>query len=102
MAAKSAKAPKIKELPGEQIHLIAKALADPRRCEILKQIGENSGSITCTDVRGCQPITAATLSHHVKELEAAGLITITRKGKFAQLSLRRDVLRAYLDYLAKI
>jgi len=89
-------------LSDSQMHLIAKALADPRRCEILRQIGAGNGSATCTDVRGRQPVSAATLSHHVKELETAGLITIVRKGKFASLVLKRDVLQTYLDHLGKI
>jgi ArsR family transcriptional regulator len=89
-------------LSENQLHLIAKALADPRRYEILKQIGAGNGSVSCTDVRGCQPVSAATLSHHVKELAAAGLITIVRKGKFADLILHRDILQAYLNHLGSI
>jgi ArsR family transcriptional regulator len=89
-------------LSDDQMQLIAKALADPRRYGILKQIGAKSCAVPCADVRERQPVTAATLSHHMKELEAAGLITIIRKGKFADLVLQREVLQAYLDHLGKI
>jgi ArsR family transcriptional regulator len=90
------------ELSDEQIHLIAKALADPRRLELLRQIGSCTKSVQCADIRGCHPVSAATLSHHMKELETAGLVRVTREGKFASYELRRDVLQAYSEQLAKI
>jgi ArsR family transcriptional regulator len=90
------------ELSEDQIHLIAKALADPRRYELLRQIGSCAAPMECADIRGCQPVSAATLSHHMKELEMAGLIRVTREGKFASYTLRRDVLQAYTKQLAKI
>jgi ArsR family transcriptional regulator len=82
--------------------LIAKALADPRRYEILRQIGESNCAVACAEVHDCQPVSAATLSHHVKQLEKAGLISIVRQGKFANFVLQGDVLQAYLDQLGKI
>ncbi len=99
MAAKTTKRVRLTE---RQLELIARALADPRRYQILKQIGCRESSVACSEIRERQPISAATLSHHMKELETAGLIRIVREGKFANLIIQRDVLQSYLDHLAQI
>ena len=85
----------------ERFARIAKALADPRRFQILETIAN------CREV-GCQrlceqfPVAQPTMSHHLKELETAGLVHITREGKFMNLMLQRDVLQAYLKRLAAL
>jgi ArsR family transcriptional regulator, arsenate/arsenite/antimonite-responsive transcriptional repressor len=89
-------------LSGRQFTLISRALADPRRYKILKQIAACNGGVACAQVRTKHPISPATLSHHVKELETAGLIQIVRQGKYAQFALEREVWQAYLDHLARI
>ena len=87
----------------DQFHLIARALADPRRYDLLHRIGRAGDTLSCESLRtDCCEITAATVSHHMKELETAGLIDSTREGKFVTYRLRRDILSAYLDRLAHI
>jgi ArsR family transcriptional regulator, arsenate/arsenite/antimonite-responsive transcriptional repressor len=86
-------------LSDHQIQLIAKALADPRRYEILRKLGSHRCATLCSDMRECFDISAATLSHHMKELETAGLVRSEKEGKFVRYFPQTHVLRAWLGRL---
>ncbi|MDE3106203.1 MAG: helix-turn-helix domain-containing protein [Acidobacteriota bacterium] len=80
---------------------INRALGDPRRFEILQQIARGC-SVACSELREQTPITPATLSHHLKELEAVGLVSLARNGKFVDVTFRREIWQRYLEALQSL
>jgi ArsR family transcriptional regulator, arsenate/arsenite/antimonite-responsive transcriptional repressor len=92
-------APEVK-IDERQFERISKALADPKRFKMLQKIGESKEASTCSCMRDWIGLAPATMSHHLKELDNAGLVNVERAGKFAYVTLRRDVWNAYLKPLS--
>ena len=84
----------------QQMQAITRALADPRRYSILLQLAREPEPVTpCAAMRGCIKISPATLSHHMRELRLAGLVTAVREGRNVSYVLCREVVAAYTDLL---
>ena len=81
---------------------ILKALSDPKRFELLEKIARAQCPLTCTMAGEALAISAATLSHHIKELQTSGLIDVRREGKFAFLTMKPGVLEALSTYLQSL
>jgi DNA-binding transcriptional ArsR family regulator len=90
------------DLPEAQFCTVARVLSDPRRFGMLKEIAGSNAPLACCALAEAQKVSAATISHHVKELEGAGLVEIVRDGRFAKLTFRRDIYDAYIRQLARI
>lgn len=72
-----------------------KALGDPTRVRLLSLIAASQGGEACicdmTDVVGlAQP----TVSHHMRQLVEAGIVTRQQRGKWAYYAIARDALNA--------
>jgi ArsR family transcriptional regulator len=83
-----------------QIVRIARALADPTRLRILRAIPAR-GACACADLHAAAGVAKATLSHHLKILREAGLITVRREGQFHQLTANAPALRAFASAASK-
>jgi len=77
------------------IALRLKALADPVRVQLLSRIlaDPDTGACTC-DLAPAVGLSEATVSHHLKQLRDAGLVTGTRKGTNVYYRSRADALTA--------
>ena len=86
-----------------QLARIAKVLAEPQRMRILRDVGACEEShVPCDSLCAALNISRPTVSHHIRQLEWAGLLEVSRRGKFVDLTLNRKVLRAYAGSLMEI
>jgi ArsR family transcriptional regulator len=79
----------------DQFIRITRALADPRRMEILQRIASEE-EVGCSTLACESQVSQPTVSHHLKELASAGLIKSRRSAKFAFYRLDRAVWSQYL------
>jgi ArsR family transcriptional regulator, arsenate/arsenite/antimonite-responsive transcriptional repressor len=84
-----------------RIEKISKALADPTRLLIFEAISANDGMI-CGQLVTLHGVTPATVSHHLKILEDAGLIECSRKGQCVHNRAIPEAIEEYSQALARI
>ena len=87
-------------LSPEDTVTILRALADPRRYDIVRELAASDRPVACCHLAQAGQVGASTMSHHLQQLEQAGLIAVTRDGKFAVLHLARPRYDAFLRQLA--
>ena len=80
---------------------VSKALADATRLSILEAISARK-EMTCGDIASLQGITPATVSHHLKVLADADLITCQRVGPFVNSRATGRTLQQYMRFLARM
>jgi ArsR family transcriptional regulator, arsenate/arsenite/antimonite-responsive transcriptional repressor len=83
------------------VEKISKALADATRLRIFEAISK-AGQMNCGEIVCMRGVTPATVSHHLKILNEAGLIVCRREGQFVYSQAVPETVVAYTRALAKI
>ena len=93
---------------------IFKALSNEQRLKLFKNIyewqeiemkPENSHNMcagikkTFTKACGCMNLSRSTISHHLKELQNAGLITCTRDGQSVSCKINEDTIDVIKNFI---
>src|SRR5437016_11673982 len=84
-----------------QIEKISKALADATRLKIFEAISATN-HMNCGEIVSMRGVTPATVSHHLKILNEAGLIACRREGQFVHSQAVPETIKAYTRVLTKI
>src|SRR3984885_12768843 len=87
----------------EQVAPLLKALADPVRLRLMSLIASHEGGEACVcDLNDAFDLSQPTISHHLKVLHDAGLITGDRRGTWIYYRVRPGALTALSQLLLPI
>jgi ArsR family transcriptional regulator len=75
----------------EELAARFKALADPTRVAIVNRLGAAAEVCVC-ELNAEFDLSQPTISHHLKVLREAGLVTSTRRGTWAYYRLAEDAM----------
>jgi len=80
-----------------------KALADPTRLRLVSMVAAHQGGEACVcELTEPLGLTQPTISHHLKILREAGLVTGERRGTWVYYALDRSTLRLLVEFHALI
>jgi DNA-binding transcriptional ArsR family regulator len=93
-------------MDSKELSKIFKALGNENRLEIYKEIAklenvdyEQKCECSIADILSCMKIGAPTISHHLKELSNANLITTEKNGKFLMARINKETLEKIKGFI---
>jgi DNA-binding transcriptional ArsR family regulator len=95
----------LETIPGmnaKQAEKISKALADPNRLLILKEIKKQKNCMYCVALNDIVDLAQPSIAHHLKILNDVDLITYEKEGRNVKYSLNSQVLDDYIDFLESL
>ena len=81
--------PRVRPLPdreGRRLLAVLRALGDRTRLEIYRFVASGRGPVCVCHVVGRFAVSQPTVSHHLKVLREAGLVTVSRRGTWSHFT----------------
>ena len=83
-----------------EVAAVCKAMGDENRLKILSLL--TAGEKCACDLLAAFSITQPTLSHHMKILCEAGLVTVRKDGKWSHYAVNCPRFKEFKDFIAKM
>ena len=83
----------------KQAEKISKALADPNRLLIIKEIKKQKDSFYCSELENVVDLAQPSICHHMKLLTDTEVILSEKEGRNVKYSINNKVLDEYIDFL---
>ena len=81
---------------------LLQALADPVRLSIVRQLAACSDAVCACDFTDCCAVSQPTVSHHLRVLREAGVVTTERRGTYIYYELDPDFTRRWTSLGASL
>lgn len=78
---------------------ISKALADPNRLAILKEIKKKKDCLYCVDINKAIDLAQPSIAHHLKLLVDSELVTSDKEGRNVRYYLNNKLLDEYIRFI---
>jgi ArsR family transcriptional regulator len=86
-------------LDAERLASVAKALSEPIRVQILDVVRRSEEDVCQCELIALFDIKQSLLSHHMRKLTDAGLVTVERRHKWAYYSIAPDAFQELTAWL---
>src|SRR6187200_3083175 len=84
--------PDVERQQAERMAMIAKALGDPIRMQLVDVLRKHAGKVCVCELVPLFDIAQPTLSHHLKKQREAGIVDSERQGLWAYYYVRPEAL----------
>ena len=84
--------PKIEVKHAERLAIVARALADPVRLQIIDVLHHHAGAVCVCELNDLFELSQSTVSHHLKVLRDAGVVDYEKRGVWAYYYVERELL----------